>query len=226
MKQLITKYLLIFSAFYLLTSFSPQRFHTSDDWKLKKYENGIAVYNRHEENSAFKELKAVTQIKTSLSSVVALLKDWDTYPQWVYRCGVSSTLKKMSETELIHYQTVDAPWPVDSRDFVVKIKITQDPETKTIKQTATCMAEFIPKQKGYIRITEFKAAWTLTPLKNGVVNVEYQLLVNPGGVVPAWIVNMAAIDGPYETTLNLKKWVMKEKYQKAKFDFIEEPTEP
>ncbi len=223
MSNLKAKYLILVIASILLTSFSPERLHTSDDWKLKKFENGIAVYTRHDDNSAFKELKAVTQIKASLSSIMALLGDWETYPQWVYKCGVSKTLKQISETELIHYQTVDAPWPVDSRDFVVNIKITQDPITKAVKQIATYKADFIPKQKNFIRITEFKAAWTLTPLKNGIVNVEYQLLVNPGGVVPAWLVNMAAVEGPYETTHNLKKWVQKEKYQKAKISFIEEP---
>lgn len=222
MSSFFYKHLLICFTFFALLGFIPKHSEKSDEWKLKKYEHGIAVYSRNDENSAFKELKTVTQIKTSLTSIIALLNDWESYPQWVYRCGKSSTLKKISETELIHYQTVKGIWPAESRDFVVKIKISQDPHTKVVKQTATCMADFYPKQKDHIRITEFKASWTLTPLRNGLVNVEYQLLVNPGGSVPAWLVNLAAIDGPYETLHNLKLWVFKEKYQKAELNFIEE----
>lgn len=223
MKFMLIKQLLVFLIFGSWMQFSNKKLHESDDWKLKKFEDGIAVYNRHDENSDFKELKSVMQIKTSLNSIVSLLNDWESYPNWVYRCGKSTTLKQINETELIHYQTVKGIWPVESRDFVVKVKITQDPITKVVKQTATCISDFFPKQKDHVRITEFRAAWTLTPLKNGIVNLEYQLYVNPGGYVPAWIVNLAAIDGPFETSYNLKHWVLKEKYQKSKLGFIQEP---
>ena len=192
------------------------------DWQLKKYESGIAVYTRTAANSDFKELKAVTTVKTSLHSIVALLNDWDTYPQWVYRCGKSSTIRRISETEVIHYQTVEAPWPVDSRDFVVDVKLTQDPSSKAITIASTCKPTYIPKVDGYVRITEFKASWTLIPLKDGSIQVIYQLLVDPGGYVPAWLVNLAVVDGPFETTLHFKDWIMKEKYQKASVPFIKD----
>jgi ribosome-associated toxin RatA of RatAB toxin-antitoxin module len=222
MDRLFYKHFLLCLTFLLFSGFRISHFPESDEWKLKKSENGILVYSKNEENSSFKELKSVMQIKASLSSVMALLNDWESYPHWVYRCEKSATLKQISETELIHYQTVKGIWPVESRDFVVKIKIVQDPVTKAVKQTATCMAEYFPKQKNHVRITEFKAAWTLVPLKNGYVFIEYQLFVNPGGTVPAWLVNLAAIDGPYETMHNLKDWVVKEKYQKAKLNYIQD----
>jgi len=195
---------------------------TQSDWALKKYESGISVYTRKPAESDFKELKSVVYMKTSLSSIVALLNDWDTYPQWVYKCGKSTTLKKISETEVIHYQSVVAPWPVDNRDFVVDVKLTQDPVTKIITITSTCKPDYIPKVDGHVRITEFKASWLLVPQKDGMVQINYQLLVNPGGYVPAWLVNLAVIDGPFDTTLHFKDWVMKEKYQKATVPYIKD----
>lgn len=192
------------------------------DWQLKKSENGITVYTRNAEDSDFKELKCIVTLKTTLSSIVSLLNDWDTYPQWVYRCGKSSTLKRISDTEVMHYQTVEAPWPVDSRDFVVNVKLTQDAVTKVVSIVSTCKPTYIPKVKDYVRITEFRASWTLIPQKDGTIQVIYQLLVNPGGYVPAWLVNLAVIDGPYETTLHFRDWVMKDKYKKAVVPYIKE----
>lgn len=194
-----------------------------DEWKLKKFSKGVAVYSREVSSSVIKELRAETEVKTSLASIIMLLNDRETYTQWVYRCGYSKELKRINEAESIYYQTVVAPWPVDDRDFVVDVKVVQDPKTKVVKQYTTNMPEFIPPVQGHVRITEFDALWTLTPLKNGLVKCEYQLLVNPGGNVPAWMVNLAAIDGPFETTYNLTEWVKKEKYQKAKYSFIKEP---
>ena len=194
----------------------------SDPWQLKKNESGIAVYTRPAENSKFKELKSVTTYKTSLSSIVALINDFESYPQWVYRCGASSVLKKNSETDLIHYQTVNTPWPTDNRDFVVRVVLHQDPITKVITQTATCLPNYIPKVPGFVRILEFKAVWTLIPLKNGMVEANYQLLVNPGGNIPAWLINLAVVDGPFETAFNMKTWLKKEKYQKTVLSYVKE----
>lgn len=196
-----------------------------DDWQKRKHHKGIEVYSRKTANSNFRELKAVVTIKTSLNSIVALLYDWDSYPEWVYRCGESKTLRKISATEIIHYQSVVAVWPAQDRDFVVNIKYSQDEKTKVITMRSSCNADYTPEIEHYVRIKELKATWTLIPLKDGTVQLTYQLLVHPGGSVPAWIVNMAAIDGPYETMLNLKEWVMKEKYQKAKNPLVKELTD-
>ena len=84
---------------------------TKSDWKLKKNENGIVVYSRKTASSDFRELKSILYLKTSLNSIVALINDRASYPQWVYKCGQATVLKKISESELIHYQTVTAPWP-------------------------------------------------------------------------------------------------------------------
>lgn len=212
--------LLFIISFLLGTSYFPGS--NGDKWELKKYEEGIAVYTRMAENSNYKELRSVVRIKTSLSSIMAVLQDWDSYPQWSYRCGKSATLKTISETELIHYQTVMAPWPADDRDFVVNIKITQDPVTKVVVQKATNVPTFIPEFPDHVRIKEFKATWTLTPTFDGYVNLEYQLLVNPGGNVPAWMVNMAVVEGPFQSTKNLKDRVFLEKYQKTQFPYLKE----
>ena len=216
-----TLFLLFFSTLLLLSSDSAPV--QSDTWHLKKFESGISIYTRDADNSKFKELKSVVVYKSSLSAIIALIDDFESYPQWVYKCGISKMIKKNSEEDLVHYQTVTAPWPVDNRDFVVHVQLQQDPVTKIVTQTATCIPDYLPKVEGHVRITEFKAKWTLIPLKNGNIEADYELLVNPGGNIPAWLVNLAVIDGPFETALNMKTWLMKEKYQKAVLPYIKEP---
>ncbi|CAN5530279.1 START domain-containing protein [soil metagenome] len=217
--NLLKRLLLIFIS---IQFFSFVQKTETDDWHLKKFENGISIYTRVSENSKYKELKAVFQLKTSLSSIIALLNDFESYPQWVYRCGTSKALKKDSDKHLIRYQSVVAPWPVDNRDMVVEVNSYQDEKTKIVYQKVSCLPDFAPQVAGHVRIREFRAQWTLTPLKGGIVDIEYELLVNPGGNIPAWIVNMAVVDGPYETSVKMKEWLMKEKYQKTVYPFITE----
>lgn len=192
------------------------------DWHLKKNENGIAIYTRKTAASDIKELKSIMYVKTSLNSIVALLNDWESYPKWVYKCGQSTTLKKISSTECVHYQTIIIPWPAENRDLVATIKTEQDEETGTVTISSICNSKFTLSVENYIRITEFNASWVLVPLKDDIVQITYQLQVNPGGSLPAWLINISMIDGPYVTMSNFKEWVVKEKYQKEKFDFIKE----
>lgn len=194
-----------------------------NDWQLKKVEDGISVYTKDLEYSNLKELKAVFQVRSSFSCIVSLLNDSESFPQWAYRCGQCSTLKKISDTEFIRYQTVVAPWPVDDRDFTVKVKVSQNPYTKVLVQQVSAISNILPEVNGVVRIIIFRGVWTLSPLKNGMVNVEYQLLLDPGGNIPAWLVNLSAVDGPIENAKAMKEWLVKDKYKNAVLSYIQEP---
>jgi hypothetical protein len=192
-------------------------------WTLKKNEDGISVYSKKSSESDIRELKSVCTLKTSLKTIVAVINDWENYPDWVYRCGESKTLKKISDTEGMHYQTVLVPWPAQNRDFVVNIKLTQDEKTGVVTILSTCKADYIPKAKDHVRITKLVASWTMIPLKEGTIEVINRIHVDPGGNIPAWLVNMAATEGPYQTMVKLKDMIGKKKYIDAKLDFIKEP---
>ena len=89
MKNTKTVSLFLFSLLFITLS----SFQNTYNWQLKKFENDISIYTRTPENSKYKELKAVYQIKTSLSSIIALLNDFESFPKWVYRCEKSMALK-------------------------------------------------------------------------------------------------------------------------------------
>ena len=206
----------------LLYSFLSLCCFSQSTWTIKKEEDGIALYTRTADKSSLKELKAVFYIKTSLSSIIALIDDRENYSQWVYKCGKSAILKKISETQQVHYQTVIVPWPLDNRDFVITTSLSQDETTKVITIKSSEIPNFIPNVKGFVRIQLLEASWVLTPLKDGIVGVEYRLLVNPSGSIPAWVANLVVTEGPFNSMVKFKEWVMKPKYQAAKVSFIKE----
>jgi hypothetical protein len=219
MKNTKTASLFLFSLLFITLS----SFQNTYNWQLKKFENGISIYTRTPENSKYKELKAVYQIKSSLSSIIAVLNDFESFPKWVYRCEKSIALKKDSDNHIIRYQTVVAPWPVDNRDMVLEVNSFQDKKTKIVYQKVNSIPDYISLVKGHVRVREFRALWTLIPLKNGFVEVNYELLVNPGGNIPAWLVNLALVDGPFDTSVKMREMLMNEKYQKTNYSFIANP---
>src|SRR6476469_9322552 len=102
------------------------------DWELKKEENGIKVYTRYAENSRLKEVRAVTEVKSSLSGIVALLLDVKNYPNWIYSCSEASTLSMVNNHDEYHYQVTHLPWPLSNRDMIWHFKIEQEETMKIV----------------------------------------------------------------------------------------------
>jgi len=152
--------------------------------------------------------------------LVALLLDTKNYPQWIYGCSESKTLKIISEKEVYNYQITDVPWPFTDRDVVSDFKVAQDSVTKIVTFTKRCMADYIPENISMVRIQKIASSYTLFPMGNGNVRVEMEMSIDPGGNVPAWFVNYNLVVAPYKTTEAMI--VQLPQYQSASYSFIKE----
>jgi hypothetical protein len=220
MKLLRTTYslLIVFAALVLCTDSLAQ-----DGWKLKTDKDEVQVYMKAEENTSYKSVKTITTVRTTLSAVSAILLDVLKTPDWVYGTKKCSLLKKESPTSLYYYAEMGMPWPVSNRDFVIRISLTQNPQTKVVTVIATNLPTYIPEKDGLVRIQRSSGRWTISPAGNGMVRVEYILLVDPGGSLPASIVNMFSYNGPLQSFKNLRSQVNKPEYAKMQLPFIIEP---
>lgn len=190
-------------------------------WTLKTDEDGIQLYTKSVPGSSYKSLKTVCTLQTSLSSVAAVLLDVQQTKEWVYGTSTSGMLKQESPSAVYFYAEMGMPWPVTNRDFIVKISILQDPVSKIITVLAENYPDYLPEKKALVRIRNSSGKWLIEPLPNGRVRVEYQLYVDPGGVVPASLVNMFLGKGPLESFKSLKKRVAMKQYANARLSFIE-----
>lgn len=181
-------------------------------WKLHSEKDGVQVFTQAVPNSAFKAVKAVGVVETSLSRLAYVLMDVKTTKEWVYGTKVCTLLKLMTPADLVYYSEVDLPWPASNRDFIIRITLTQDPKTRVITIVAENMPKYVPEKNGIVRIQRSSGLWHITPIDADHVRVEYTLQVDPGGLIPAWLVNMVASTGPYQSFIGLRKQVKKEKY--------------
>jgi len=200
-------------------SFYPKK---NENWKLVKNKEGIKAYTREVEGSDIKQVRVYANVKSNLTALVAIVRDVSSHTKWIYRCKTAKNLKTVSETEHYYYNESEAPWPVSNRDIITHAVIKQNKKTKIVKIISIGMPHFIKEIDGIVRIQKLNAQWKFTPKLNGTVDIAFTLLIDLGGALPAWIVNMAIADGPFETVLNMKKEVQKEKYQQTKYSFIEE----
>ena len=60
------------------------------------------------------------------------------------------------------------------------------------------------------------------PKSDDRVGVTYLVKLDPGGVLPVWLVKLVSMTGPYNSFIKLRDFVKQDKYQKAKLAYIEE----
>jgi len=138
----------------------------------------------------------------------------------VYNTKTCTTLKEISPAEVIYHSEVNVPWPVSNRDFIARIKLTQNPATKVMYLNAQNLPSYIPVKEDVVRIQKSDSKWIFTPVSKTATKIEYILFADPGGAVPAWLINMFATKGPMESFTKLKEQVKKPVYQIARYSFV------
>ena len=52
-------------------------------------------------------------------------------------------------------------------------------------------------------------SWTVTPEAEGRTRVVFEMHLEPGGGIPAWLANSRVVDSPFETLKNLRGIIAK-----------------
>lgn len=191
-------------------------------WTFKKEKNGIKIYYRESADSRIKELKATLQLKGSLGAAAHIIMNAEQFPNWVFQCREGKVLKKVTESDLYYYNLANFPWPSSDREFVLRCTTYQEPETLVVHLLASNASGFLPEDKKYVRVQLVESNFTLTPLNNGMIAVEYYLKTDPGGSIPAWAVNWALDIGPVKSLTKFRELVQSEIYRDFELPFIRE----
>ncbi len=194
------------------------------EWELVYAGENLSVLRRDYAGSELDEIKGIVRIKASLNAVMALLKDADFNRNWVYRSGGARVLQDSGHTQAYVYGVVDAPLPMSDRDTVVRFDYQQDPVTREITINITNFPDFVPTETGLIRVPTFGGFWKMKPQKDGWVEVIYQVYGDPGGWIPVWVANRAALVSVQETLRNMISVISR--YESARSGLVEELIEP
>ncbi|MFT2008788.1 START domain-containing protein [Pontibacter sp. 13R65] len=176
-----------------------------DNWELKKDENGIKIYTRKLAHEKLKEIKVVSELQGTPEQLVAIIMDVNNLKNWVYGIKESRLLKKIDNSSVIYYNVADLPWPVSDRDMVLQLTVKKDPATKQTYIQSKSLDDYMPHQKGKVRVPYSSSSWKISPLTDTTLIAEYVFGVNPGGSLPAWVVNTVATTGPYNSFEALRK---------------------
>ena len=191
----------------------------AESWDTVVDGEGLLIEQRAYAGSALQEIRGRIRLKTSLNAVMALLKDAATNHQWVYRSGGARILEEEGYARAYVYGIIDAPWPMEDRDTVVRFDYWQH-EAGDITITITNVPDYLPHAQEYVRVPDFGGFWRLKPQQGGWVQVTYQVYGDPGGWIPVWVANYAAVTSVTRTLQAMGAAV--ERYTNARSEFVRE----
>ena len=180
----------------------------AQDWILSKDGKDLQTFYRESDKSAIKELKIVTTIDAPAITVFELLNEIDLYDDWVYRTTEARLVETYSNNSLQYYAVVDFPWPFDDREMYILSDYKISADNKHIKTNSIAIPrKDINDREDHVRIIDMELGWTLKENDQGITEVVYVLRSDPGGVIPAWMVNLALEAGPTNTINGLRELV-------------------
>ena len=191
-------------------------------WQLSTETEGIKVYTASVPDSKVKAIKVECDFNATLSQLVTVLLDVKTCNEWVYNTKSCVLLKQVSPAELYYYSEISIPWPVQNRDFVAHLIVTQNPSTRVVYVDGPAISGMVPVKKGIVRIDHSTGKWVITPLADHKVHVSYTLQVDPGGAIPAWLANMFATQGPTQSFKKLRLQLQKMVYRDVSLPFLKD----
>lgn len=171
-------------------------------WRLVKDEAGIQVYLQQIPGSSFQAFRGVTRIRVDMPRLLALQDDVSAACAWIHACSEQKLLKHEGGLSWA-YSRFHTPWPVQPRDSILQVTTTRDADG-SVTRALHGVADYLPLQKGFVRVSKVEGFWSLTP-REDEIEVVYQVHSEPGGSVPAWLANSFVVDAPFNTLQGLRQ---------------------
>ena len=186
------------------------------EWKKIREKDGIEIYNRKNESSDFKEFTSSTVIEGTVNEFLGVLYDVEALPSWAYKLKEARLLRRDSDSLQVYYAVAGAPFPYKDRDGVYLNRFRWDAEKKTLVVDIELLEDEIDEKEGLVRMDGI-GFWKVVELSDERVEVHFQMQMDPGGNIPAWLSNMFSGDTPYFTLQGLRNAMKKEEYRNKEY---------
>ncbi|WP_211315731.1 START domain-containing protein [Isoalcanivorax indicus] len=195
-----------------------------DSWRLVSDRNDIQVYMRHRDDSRLKTFRGVTRMTLrDQYAMVAVLEDYASYPRWLHFVDGAEEFDRQSP--LLRYLrfTTHLPWPLANREAVLQADVVQAPGGPEggVAIHLRNRPELLPPTDRYVRFPEMDGLLAVEFLGGDEIELTYQLIMDAGGYIPAWLSNILLRDAPYFTLDRLRRIVLRPEYQGQYYDYLD-----
>lgn len=210
----------LFSILIFLIAFLSDAY-SQTEWEFRKEEEGIKAYTRTREGIKFNEYKVTMTLDATINEMLSLFKDFDTYAS-IFPGTEDHKVYLDEPTRHITYARLDIPFPARDRDIVFDNVLSYDATRKILSIDIQCIPDKYETNGRLIRITNCDGGWEIQDIGNGQVSVKHNMIVDPAGFAPAFIVNAKTIDDPIKTLKSMREHLSTHPYPVGNFSLLKE----
>ncbi len=204
-----------------MTSASPQ---DSSDWSLASNLRGIQVYVCNQAHRRLKAFRAFMRMELADEyALVALANDYSRLPRWVHLIQHVEELERRGPLQRWLRFITHLPWPLHDREVVLRLDVEQlrDEHDDVVRARFCNVDECQARDSPYLTVPELHGVSGFRRLPGDEIELFYELTLDPGGKIPAWLANKVLREAPFFTLERLRHLVHKPEYQGHYFDYLE-----
>ncbi len=207
MAKHIFKLAFFLQALIFLASFSHAT-ENKEGWKLRKEENGVAVYSKPQEGSDYDLIRATAHFPVDRERLLPLIMNPAKVPEWNSICTKAEWLKQESAFSGQVYYQYEMPWPLKDRDLIMARSVRSEGNiTFIIGEVVNSDAK---RNKHHIRVEQSSEYWELVELEDNTTQVSMTAFMDPAGPIPASLVNSLSTNKPIEALSKLREMTEEE----------------
>ena len=179
------------------------------EWRFVYKADGITVHKRIKEDTIFFEFKSTGVLRGEISDYLSVILDTEIMPDWAPQCIEAQNIESINDQETIVYVACNGVWPVADRDYVAKRTISSGSEKSAVRINIDLIENpDAPDIKGRVHIPYLQCCWILKSINPSHTHVELRACVDPGGWLPAWLVNWGYRWIPYRYLKELESKIV------------------
>ena len=192
----------------IIFTFTPLKAE-EEEWCFVYEADGITVHKRINEDTIFIEFKSTGVLRGEISDYLAVILDTEIMPDWAPQCIEAQNIESINDRETIVYVACNGVWPVADRDYVAKRTVSADSEISTVRININLIeSPDTPDIKGRVHIPYLHCCWILKRINPSHTHVELRACVDPGGWLPAWLLNWGYRRIPYRYLKELESKIV------------------
>ena len=192
----------------IIFTFTPLKAE-EEEWCFVYEADGITVHKRINEDTIFIEFKSTGVLRGEISDYLSVILDTEIMPDWAPQCIEAQNIESINDQETIVYVACNGVWPVADRDYVAKRTISSGSEKSAVRINIDLIENpDAPDIKGRVHIPYLQCCWILKRINPSHTHVELRACVDPGGWLPAWLLNWGYRRIPYRYLKELESKIV------------------
>ena len=179
----------------------------------EKSEFIIIVEKKNSPEDEVNTYRATTIMPMTIERIAYVLDDTESKTEWVSRLKQENRLEgNPFSYRSIAYQHYNLSWPVSDRDYVIESKwsVMKDKKLPTvILSIKSIVRDSVPEIEGRVRGQLYRLVYKLEKLESNQTRVTVEIMVNPKGLLPNFMINLIQKDWPITTLRQLNAQALK-----------------